>query len=154
MSFKRQVLLMLLFFILSKTFFYFTVVPSGSMIPTLMVNDYVVYYKTHNVEKGDVILFVMKEMSGLSTKRVIAVGGESVEVKSDGVYVDNIRAEDRWNQLPQGHTSKFMTLQHDELYVMGDNRQNSMDSRDFGPIEKDRVRGKYLFRIPFGRFFN
>jgi signal peptidase I len=81
-------------------------------------------------------------------KRVIGLPGETVEGRDGDVYVDGrILVEPYLN--PQVVTTDFgpVTVGNDSLWVMGDNRQNSGDSRVFGPIERDSVVGRTVLRL-------
>ncbi len=108
------------------------------------------------------VLRTVGESLGLSTaavpddliKRVIAVGGETVEIRDNVVLVDEVPQDEPY--LPEGVNMADMaprTLRADELFVMGDNRNGSVDSRRFGPITLDHVVGRTFVRIwPFSRF--
>jgi signal peptidase I len=81
-------------------------------------------------------------------KRVIALPGETVEAREGSVYVDGRRLVEPY--LPDGTvTSDFgpVTVEPDHLWVMGDNRGNSADSRVFGQIEQDTVVGRAILRV-------
>jgi len=135
-----------------KTYSYPTVIPSASMVPTLLVNDYAFYSKTKDVKPGDIILLKLDEVNSFYTKRVIAMGeGVTVEVKLDGVYVNEEKLKDEFSTKSQGYGMEKITLKEGEIFVMGDNRTNSSDSRVFGPIDTSEVRGKLLLKIPFGK---
>ena len=123
-------------------------VEQSSMIPTLYPNDIVVD-KLSNYETKDIIVF--KHSNGaLLIKRVIAFEGETVYVKDGKVRVKRIvngqvneveLVEPYLNgQLTTG-IDQEITLGKGELFVLGDNRVISNDSRDFGPIKKEQVIG-------------
>ncbi len=86
-------------------------------------------------------------------KRVVALGGETVEGRQGDVYVDGRRLFEPY--LPNGVvTSDFgpVVVPPGQLWVMGDNRQNSGDSRVFGPIEEESIVGRTVLRLlPVGR---
>jgi|BioPla2DNA2_1021312.scaffolds.fasta_scaffold198885_1 signal peptidase I len=150
MRFKRQLVIAILLFVLMKQFFYPTIIPSPSMYPTLLINDYCYYFKTKNVEDGDIILFALGDSGIFYTKRIIAIGdsnGTKVRVDLDGVYVDDVKLYEG----PQGSKMDEITLDEGQIFVMGDNRTNSLDSRYFGPITKNEVLGKLALRIPLGK---
>ncbi|MEA2687380.1 MAG: signal peptidase [Actinomycetota bacterium] len=162
-------------------------IPSGSMIPQLLVGDRVVVsklaYRLHDPRRGDIVVFdnptqtvtkddkplperVFKgilESIGLSTpsteeyiKRVIGLPGEVVEGKDGRVFVDGRELVEPY--LPQGPTTRDfapVTLADDELWVMGDNRENSSDSRVFGAIDESTVVGRAFVKVwpvPDGSF--
>lgn len=81
-------------------------------------------------------------------KRVIAVAGETVEIKEDQVYINGRPlAEDYINrELLRGESLPSVTVPAEHLYVMGDNRGNSSDSRRIGPIPVTKLEGKAFFR--------
>jgi signal peptidase I len=151
------VVLALLIALLIKTFlFQAFFIPSESMMPTLAVHDRVLVnklsYKLHDVHRGDIVVFKAPDGSdpGIDdlVKRVIALPNETVSAHDGHVYVDGERLDESY--LPDGvETSSFsaVTLKPDHYWVMGDNRDNSKDSRVFGAIEKHEIIGRVFFRI-------
>ena len=132
-----------------------------SMQTTLMPQDRVLVnkmsYKLHDVHRGDVIVFdrVTNEVQHDDLiKRVLGLPGEALEIRSCVVYIDGIRVEEPYLNLEQtsqiepsarcgSHTDMApVVIPEDMVFVMGDNRLQSFDSRDFGPIEIDKVRGR------------
>lgn len=152
-------------------------IPSESMEPTLEVGDRVLVsrlsYRLHDPRRGDVVVFTspiengtddrslpvrilhgILESVGLrqpSTedfiKRVIALPGETVEGR-DGKILVNGR-ELREPYLTEGTVPAFeeKVVPEGHLWVMGDNRNQSQDSRVFGPIDEDKVIGRAILRI-------
>jgi signal peptidase I len=95
------------------------------------------------------IVTAFKELFGFPTgdeqdfiKRVVAVEGDEVEGRSGEIYVNGERVDEPYLQPGDG-TAEFpeITIPQDMLFVMGDNRNNSDDSRNFGPIPEDSVVG-------------
>lgn len=152
-------------------------IPSGSMIPTLLIDDRVMVSKISYVigepERGDVIVFenpyapeieesfpeaVVRstlEALGIRTsanddliKRIVGLGGETVEVSDNQVWIDGVALDEPYLQtgVAMGDFGP-RTLAPDELFMMGDNRNESSDGRVFGPIPADDVIGKAVFRI-------
>jgi signal peptidase I len=135
-------------------------IPSPSMEPTLDVGDRVLVnklsYKFHDVHRGDVVVF--ERPPGASTgedgeikdliKRVIAIGGDTIEAREGDVYVNGEPVDENYlepgtptdnlppTKIPAGH-----------VFVMGDNRTNSEDSRVFGPIDEDAIVGRAFIRV-------
>ncbi len=152
------VLVALLAAFLVKTFlfqpFY---IPSGSMEHTLEIDDRVLVnklsYKLHDVNRGDIVVFKRPTSSVASTikdliKRVVALPGETVEGRADGLYVDGEKLPEPY--LPKDAvTGTFgpVTLDDEEVFVMGDNRSFSQDSRVFGPIDQGLIEGRAFFRF-------
>jgi len=157
-------------------------IPSESMVPQLERGDRVVVsrlaYAVHDPRRGDVIVFdapgddgdeagllargvqVVLESVGLrqaSTeefiKRVVALPGETVEGRDGFVVVDGRFVIEPY-LVPGTVTAPFppTVVPDGRLFVMGDNRGNSLDSRVFGPIPVDSVVGRALVRVwPPGR---
>lgn len=98
--------------------------------------------------KGDVaILTFPRQPDVLLVKRIVATPGQHVKVEADGVTVDGKLQDGAQTQGDNVLDAKWMryvdiTLGPDELYVMGDNRGNSIDSRTEGPVTRDRFRAK------------
>lgn len=132
-----------------------------SMESTLQPQDRVLVnklsYRLHDVNRGDVVVFdrvTSPDRHDDLIKRVIALPGETIEIRACTVYVDGVRLEEPYlddESLAQvdpvarcgSHTDANATVVPPEMvYVMGDNRQQSFDSRDFGPIEIDKIRGR------------
>lgn len=139
-----------------------TIVKEHSMEPTLEENDYIFLskqaYRFGEPSHGDIIVFHtnLVQANGdekLLIKRVIGLPGDTVEIK-DGNVIRNGETLDESYTL-EGYTASQMdevTIPENSLFVMGDNRQNSIDSREdaLGYIGIDRVLGKAVFRLyPF-----
>ena len=147
-------------------------IPSLSMYPTLHVGDRVLVnklsYRLHDVNRGDVIVFERPASETSSTipdliKRVVAISGESVVIKDGSVFVDGTRLNE--NYLPDGTVTSTANapnkcteqapcvIPNGQVWVMGDNRSDSKDSRYFGPIDKSSIVGRAFITVwPLGRF--
>ena len=82
-------------------------------------------------------------------KRVVGVAGESVEFKEGSIWIDDQHLPEQYlNSLPAeiGLAGESWDLGCDELFVMGDNRAHSTDSREFGPLNIDNIIGVVVFR--------
>jgi signal peptidase I len=138
-----------------------------SMFATLDDNDYLIAnkidYRLHAPQRGDII--ILRPPTNNSTdfiKRVIALPGEKLLIRSGVVYINGHRLDEpylpeQWTQSTDwpcgGCDGKVMGS--NEYFVMGDNRNRSQDSRFFGPITRDRIDGKAWFRIwPLDHFGN
>ena len=140
-------------------------IPSGSMEPTLHIGDRVLVnklsYQFGEIERGDLIVFARPDIEpGTEVavrdliKRVIALPGETVESRDGAIYVNDKRLDESY--LPRGTISDNVNRQvvpAGKLWVMGDNRGNSRDSRVIGFIDEDSVHGRAFIRIwPLGDF--
>ncbi|MEZ4813318.1 MAG: signal peptidase I [Caldisericia bacterium] len=135
-------------------------VRQSSMYPTIEDHDRVfinkMCYYTSKPNRGDVIVFHPNKGSGDDLiKRVIGLPGESISISGDDVYINGkLFVEDLdkqktdykqdFNETPE-ISEKGIKLDSDEYYVVGDNRNVSMDSRSFGPIKSSQIVGKAFF---------
>jgi signal peptidase I len=132
-------------------------IPSLSMYPTLDKGDRVLVnklsYKVHDVHRGDLIVFERPPGQPASAikdliKRVVGLPGDSIEARSGAVYIDGKRLDESY--LVDGVTTENlprMTVPKGEVFVMGDNRGDSADSRVFGPIDEDTIVGRAFLRV-------
>lgn len=118
-----------------------------------------IIYPFHPPERGDIVVFdppVSSEKPYI--KRVLGVPGDTVEIRQDGyVYVNGVQVEEDYIQGPitecQRQTCDPVTVGEGEVYVLGDNRRNSSDSRIFGTVPIDNIIGKaWLTYWPFDHF--
>jgi len=123
---------------------------STSMEPTVRDGQHVIVsswaYWGREPEVGDIVAFVYPNDPSLADlKRIIAVGGSTIEVKRGEVYVDGRRITEPYVESSIKNTYRSVSKQRipaGSFFVMGDNRDGSEDSRDYGPISRDRIIGK------------
>lgn len=143
-------------------------IPSGSMEQTIKTGDMVFsekmsyYFRTPG--RGDIVTFNDPEVAGRTLiKRVIAVGGQTVDLIDGSVYVDAQKLDEPYTSgkesYPLSHTASGVdvtfpyTVPEGHLWVMGDNRTASQDSRYFGSIPVDSVTGRAaMIYWPFNDF--
>lgn len=129
-----------------------------SMEPTLKDGDITVYnrlaYIQNDVQRGDIILFETDEVEDFVVKRVIGVPGDVISFKDGSVFINN-EMLDESAYIPHNvktNSEKQFVVPEDCYFVLGDNREKSLDSREFeNPyIPRSDIQGKYLnFRISF-----
>ena len=135
-------------------------IPSGSMEDTIMTGDNVfsekITYYSSDPKVGDIVTFQDPEIpSRTLIKRVVATEGQTVQLIDGKVYVDGKELDEPYTDGKESWplVSSFgspvvypYTVPKGELWVMGDNRTNSQDSRYFGSIPVSSVSGKAIFK--------
>jgi signal peptidase I len=123
------------------------VVEGPSMRPTLISGEWIVVsrltYKLGSPRRGDVIVFLPPTNAQTDDliKRVIGLPGETVEIRAGSVWIDGKALDESYAVGPTVPDNRWQ-LGAGQLFVMGDNRQLSLDSRSFGPISQRNVVGK------------
>ncbi len=134
---------------LLKAFGMLSRIEGSSMMPTLCDGDYVlqlpVFQKT-KIERYDCICLnaptTAEQFAGkMLTKRIIGLPGETVQIKSGRIYINNELLEDDIKTIitNPGKAKCPITLGQDEYFVLGDNRNSSHDSRYFGAVKRDLI---------------
>lgn len=153
-----------LVFIAAITFlFSFTVVKGASMENTLYDGDRLFVTKLYSLERNDIVIINSEALGEPIVKRVIALGGQQVvidysegSVLVDGelmhepfVKNDSLHETDRFNKAYLSASGKLYVYDVPEgcVFVMGDNRDASADSRSFGFVNDSEIVGKALFRF-------
>ena len=131
-------------------------IPSLSMAPTLKVNDRVLVnklsYDLHEVNRGDLVVFESPPNEGSQTKdlikRVIGLPGETVESRVGLILINGQILDEPYlgPDVTTGPLEKTV-VPAEHLWVMGDNRPNSRDSRFFGAIPESLVIGRAFVRV-------
>ena len=135
-------------------------VPSGSMIPTVNIEDCVIAnrlaYLAREPERGDIVIFkdagrTNRPDDQFLIKRIIGMPGDTVSFKDGDIYVDDVKCVEDY----LSYDTETNTLQRDETFevpegsyfVLGDNRNDSVDSRywDDPYVKREELRGKYLY---------
>ena len=134
-----------------------TIVQETSMEPTVEPRDYLLMsrqaYRFGELEHGDIVIFkselkLDESHNKLLIKRVIGLPGDTIAVHDGEVYLNGEALEEPY--IAVGGTPGYVeetTLGSNDVFVMGDHREVSVDSRSFGPIDKDTIVGKAVFRL-------
>jgi signal peptidase I len=129
-------------------------IPSESMVPTLEVGDRVFVnkfiYRFTEPERGDVVVF--ESVNGGEEdliKRVVGVAGDEVEVRNGTLLVNGEDREEPYlnRNLPFNDSYGPTEVPEGHVFVMGDNRANSADSRVFGPLPIENIEGEAFVRF-------
>ncbi len=139
-------------------------IPSGSMIPTLQIGDRVLVnkfvYRFTEPERGDIVVFRSVESSDENLiKRVVGVPGDEIAVRKGKLFLNGEPQKEPYvvedpclRYLPKTCSFRPTTLPEGHVFVMGDNRAKSRDSRFFGPLPKENIEGEAFLRFwPPGR---
>jgi signal peptidase I len=120
-------------------------IDGSSMEPNLHHDEYVIVDKVTYLfgrpQRGDVVVFYLEGQPKDYIKRIIGLPGETLEVRNGTVYVDGLPLDEPY-VAPGSDMESAIQLGPDQYYVMGDNRSNSSDSRNFGPIELGNIVGR------------
>jgi len=129
-------------------------IPSGSMIPTLQINDRVLVnkfiYRFTEPERGDIVVFESVEDSDqVLIKRVVGLPGDEIAVRSGKLFVNGEPQKEPYvnEKLPDVSFFAKTTVPKNHVFVMGDNRANSQDSRVFGPLPEENIEGEAFLRF-------
>ena len=133
-----------------------TIIASGSMEPALMTGDIAVYnkmaYVSNNIERGDIVIFYSPEEKVYLGKRIIGLPNDKISFKDGYTVINGIRVDESLyiDDKIETNCIKTFKVPNDCYFVMGDNRENSFDSRFFeNPyISRDLIKGKYIGGIP------
>jgi signal peptidase I len=124
-----------------------TRVYGSSMEPNLYTDQRLVVekvsYRLHEPRRGDVVVLRMPERGPeLLIKRIIALPGETFEVRDGQVYINGEALEEPYVSQRTSGKSTPVTVPEGHVFVMGDNRGASNDSRSFGPVAQERIVGR------------
>lgn len=140
-------------------------VSGSSMYPTFKDQEYIltdkISYRFGQPKYEDVVVFKSPKNPDIDfIKRIIGLPGDKIKVQNGKVYRNNEMLPETY--LPENiytspnyflTESKEIVVPDGDIFVMGDNRPGSSDSREFGPIKKDEIIGKVFFRyFPITRF--
>lgn len=132
-------------------------IPSGSMEPTLQINDRLIIdkisYNFRQPQRGDIVVFSPTEalkqqnFKDAFIKRVIGLPGETVEVKGGRVYVNGQVLREQYIEEEAEYSYGPVTVPEDNYLVLGDNRNNSYDSHYWGFVPRNNIIGRAIVRF-------
>ncbi|GBF32969.1 signal peptidase I [Desulfocucumis palustris] len=128
-------------------------IPSGSMLPTLQVGDRLLIeklsYKLTDIERGDIVVFhppATSEFKDDMIKRVIGLPGDTVEINEGTVFINGKPLDEPYEMEKPADDFSPHKVPPGNIFVMGDNRNKSYDSRFWGTVPVNLVVGKAVVR--------
>lgn len=129
-------------------------IPSGSMLPTLEINDRLIIeklsYDFGTPRRGDIVVFNPPEslnQTDAFIKRVIGLPGDQIEVKNGLVYANGEPLQEPYIETKPNYQYGPVTVPENEYLVLGDNRNESFDSHYWGFVPQDHLIGRAMFRF-------
>lgn len=164
MEWVKTILISLLIALVITTFIKPTIVKNHSMQHTLEENDFLMInrllYRQGEPHEGDIIVFKSPLMTAtgqekLLIKRIIGLPGDEIIIQDGRVYINGDLLEEPYLEDSYTLGDVNMVIPQGQMFVMGDNRNNSLDSRDqmLGLVDEEDIVGKAFLRLyPFNRF--
>src|SRR3989344_3973990 len=133
-------------------------VSGRSMVPNFQDGDLILTdklsYRFGEPKKGDVIVLKYpKSETQEFIKRIVAVPGDTLEIRSNSLYINGQKSEEVYlppDTITEGaayiRENEIITIEKDQYFVFGDNRLNSSDSRSWGPVTRAEIVGRTFFR--------
>ncbi|BAU27132.1 signal peptidase I [Aneurinibacillus soli] len=134
------------------------VVPSGSMLPTIHINDRLAVEKfinTKDLKPGDIVVFyppVPDKKDERFIKRLIGIGGDTIEIRDGALYRNGKKVDEPYIREPMTYNFGPVTVPEGKFFFLGDNRNESFDAHLWPTpfVDKSAICGKAVFRFyPF-----
>lgn len=122
-------------------------VDGHSMDHTYAHGDLLVGDKNAEIHSGDILIIYSDVLSERIVKRCIGLPGDKIKIKDNIVYVNGKQLKEDYIAEPMVTDDMSVTLGDDEYFVMGDNRNDSTDSREIGPIPKGKIQAKVTHNL-------
>ena len=128
-------------------------ISSSSMLPTLAAGDVVVTSRAalavDEVDREDLVTFTSPEDGERALKRVVGLPGDRVVIKDAVLFVNDEPVDEPYvdhERIDAYYSQTYVVPEH-TVFVLGDNRGTSTDSRDYGPVDADALTGRVLVRV-------
>jgi signal peptidase I (EC:3.4.21.89). Serine peptidase. MEROPS family S26A len=149
-------------FLINRFIIFKVVVPSGSMENTIMTGDKVftfrLAYLFSDPERGDIVVFPYPDDEDVDyIKRIIGLPGDKIEIRGGILYINDEKYEEDYLLEPM-EKEDFgpVVVPEDCYFMMGDNRNSSMDSRYWNNmfVQRKKIKGKAIFKYPDFKWLN
>jgi signal peptidase I len=121
----------------------------SSMQPNLQSGDTIVGLRYFTPKRGDIVSYQIRDGGSFLISRVVGTPNDVMIIDGCDIYINDELLHESYNTICEeseiGDQELSTTLDEDEYYLIGDNRLNSRDSRDFGPVSRDSIRYKIVF---------
>lgn len=147
---KGSIFLIILICLLIFPFLYlFCNVSGDSMYPTLRDKDYLLVCKVSDIDRGDIVIIKKDNSKKYLVKRVIGVSGDEIRFEKNNLYINGkLVYEDYINKDEDIVYNDYSeTISDGYYYVLGDNRNHSGDSRQFGGIAESEIKGEVKLNL-------
>lgn len=125
-----------------------SIVDGRSMFPTLHDNDKLLLWKLGAIDRNDIVVFDSHDMENNKyVKRVIGIAGDEITIKDSVVTINGTVLNETYINEPTFNGDVSLTVPEGEIFVLGDNRNHSNDSRAFGTVKLNDVDGKMVFNL-------
>lgn len=127
----------------------------NSMFPIIKNNEFILVKKFPNrYERGDIVFLhpqVDSDINYMSVKRIVGMPGDKVSIEQGNVFINGSRLDENYlkenvQTVFKGNKKEWQ-LAKDEYFVLGDNRENSNDSRNYGAVTRENLVGEFLFSM-------
>lgn len=129
-------------------------IPTSGMEPNLKAGDRVIVNKlaysllnNKKPERGAIVVIDVQNNGNYQVKRIVALPGENVKIKKGQVYINGRPLKETYQLIRGNVSSEQAKVMRGSYYVLGDNREKSLDSRSYGAIPKTRIVGPVFIRI-------
>lgn len=153
LSFATTIIIAIILSMFIRTFILEIMIVEGeSMLDTIEPGEKVMTLKIAKPNKGDIVLVRESSKNIYLIKRVVATGGETVEITEGSLYVNGEEVKEGFVKEKMNNTDfKKTKLKEDEFFVLGDNRNYSSDSRTYGPYTIEDYEGRVIFGFKIGK---
>lgn len=145
------IMMMLISGVTSSSEYKYYIAEGPSMAPTIVSEDRLTvdstYYNEHNIERGDIIVFTDSVNGRDFIKRVVGLSEDTVKITDNKLYVNDVIQEEKYTQdeiTMNNQDFPETKVPVNSVFVLGDNRSDSLDSRIIGSINIDNILGKVI----------